>query len=314
MSTDIQHNSVMPVQDTAVVPVLGLIETVWRRRKMVGIVTAGTLVCALILLLIMPPSYDARMVVAPVAMQRNSESKLGGLMSLTSAFGVHLNSGNDDFEKFRLLLTSSIVAKRLERAHKNDVLGELFPGQWNAARDSWMEPEGLRSIIGRGLRIMFGLPGWVPPNADSVAMLLKRRVHVNTVPESDLLEITFSSRNPKFARNLLLWLYQGADEQLRDTTLTSAQQELKYVNQKLKTVTVVEDREALVSVVFQLEQKIIMAHATDAYAAMVIDGPSVSNLPDSPKPIWFIVFGILFGLMFGAVGAVMAEAVTARRG
>lgn len=313
MSSNIQSHSVRSEQDTAVVPVLGMIETVWRRRKLVSLVAAVTLICSLLLLVIMPPSYDARMVVAPVAMQHGSASKLGGLMSLTSALGVHLNSGNDDFEKFRLLLTSSIVAKRLEQTHKNQVLSEMFPGEWNRAQERWTEPEGLRPVIGRDLRTIFGLPGWVPPNADSLAKLLKKRVHVNTVPESDLLEVTFSSRDPRFARSLLLWLYQGADEQLRDATLAAAKQELAYINQKLKTVTVVEDREALVGVLFQLEQKIMMAHATGAYAAMVIDGPSVSNLPDSPKPVWFIVFGILFGLMFGSITAVLLEAISARR-
>lgn len=308
MISHTKSHSTVSEPDTAVVPVLSMIETVWRRRKMVSVVMALTLICSLLLLLIMPPAYDARMVVAPVAMQHGA-SKLGGLMSLTSAFGVHLNSGNDDFEKFRLLLTSSIVAKRLEQAHKNQVLSKMFPGQWSRAQERWIEPEGLRPVVGRALRTMFGLPGWVPPNADSLAELLKKRVHVNTVPESDLLEVTFSSRDPQFARNLLLWLYEGADEQLRDSALAASQQELAYINQKLKTVTVVQDREALVGVLFQLEQKIMMAHATGAYAAMVVDGPSVSNLPNSPKPVWFIVFGVLFGLMFGSIAAVIADAI-----
>jgi capsular polysaccharide biosynthesis protein len=302
-----------PAQYKEVVPVFHLISTLWRRRRLVGAVTGATLVASLLLLLILPPSYDARMVVAPVATQHNLSSKLGGLSSLTSVLGVHLGGNNDNFEKFRLLLTSSIVAKRLEERHRNAVLSAMFPNEWDVAAGRWVEPDGLRATVGRDLRLIFGLPGWAPPNANSMAMWLKKRVHVNSVPESDLIEVTFSDRNPQFARNLLFWLYDEADEQLRDAALASAKQELSYVNGKLKTETVLEDRKALVAVLFQLEQKIMMAHATRDYAAMLVDGPSVSNLPDSPKPIWFIVFGILFGLMFGSVAAVVADAIAAWR-
>ncbi len=313
MITQTHSQTAESAQYTEVVPVFGLISTVWHRRRLVSIVTGLTLIASLLLLLILPPSYDARMVVAPVAAKHNLSTKLGGLSSLTSALGVNLSGSNDNFEKFRLLLTSSIVARRLEQQHRNEVLSAMFPNQWDSASGRWVEPDGLRATVGRDLRLVFGLPGWAPPNANSMAMWLKKRVHVNSVPESDLIEVTFSGRNPRFARNLLAWLYSAADEQLRDATLASAKQELTYVNRKLKEETVLEDREALVGVLFQLEQKIIMAHATGAYAAMLVDGPSVSNLPDSPKPIWFIVFGILFGLMFGSITAVIADASKARR-
>jgi uncharacterized protein involved in exopolysaccharide biosynthesis len=313
MSTQIRSEIADLEPSTAVVPVLGLVGTVWRRRWLVALITGVTLAASLVLVAIMPPSYDARMVVAPVMTQQNLASKLGGLTSLGSAIGINLNGANDEFEKFQLLLTSSIVAARLEQQHGNQVLTAMFPGQWNTATEQWVEPEGPRAVVGRGLRSLFGLPGWAPPTANSLAKLLKRRVHVNRVPETDLLEVTFADRNPEFARDLLLWLYTAADGQLRDATLASARQERTYVNRKLKTETVVEDRQALVEVLFQLEQKIMMAHATGSYAAIVVDGPSVSDLPDSPKPAWFIVFGILFGLMFGTTAAVIADAVKSRR-
>jgi hypothetical protein len=313
MSTQIRSGSGDLGPSTPAVPVLELIGTVSRRRWLVVIVTGVTLVASLILVAILPPSYDARMVVAPVIAQQDMASKLGGLASLGSVMGLNLNGANDEFEKFQLLLTSSIVAERLEQQHGNQVLKAMFPGEWNAATEQWEEPEGLRAVIGRDLRTVFGLPGWLPPTANSLATLLKRRVHVDKVPESDLLEVTFSDRNPEFARDLLLWLYTEADEQLRDATLASASQERTYVNQRLKTEIVVEDREALAGILFQLEQKIMMAHVTGQYAATVVDGPSVSNLPDSPRPAWFIVFGTLFGLMFGITAAVAAEAINSRR-
>lgn len=293
-------------QSTALVPVLGLISAVWRRRLLVAIVTALTLIASLLLLMMMPPSYDASMVLAPAATEHNSASSLGGLASLGAAVGLNV-SGNDDFEKFQLLMTSSIVAKKLEQQHENEVLSAMFPGQWSTATEHWEEPAGLRASIGRDLRTVFGLPGWVPPTDNSLANLLKRRVHVNRVPESDLVEVTFSDRDPQFARNLLFWLYIEADEQLRDAMLASALQQRDYVNQRLKSETVLEDRDALGAVLFQLEQKIMMGHAAGAYAAIVVDGPSVSNLPDSPKPVWFIVFGILFGFMFGTIASVVTE-------
>lgn len=300
-------------QSMPVVPVLALISAVWRRRWWVAIVTALTLIASLLLVAVMPPSYDARMVLAPASTQSNLGSSARGLASLGAVVGINMSSGNDDFEKFQLLMTSSIVAAKLEQGHANQVLSTMFPGQWSPATNRWQEPSGLRAAIGRGLRTVFGLPGWVPPTADTLAEQLKRRVHVNAVPESDLVEVTISDRNPQFACSLLLWLYTAADDQLRDVTLSSALQERAYVDQRLKTETVLEDRDALGAVLLQLEQKIMMAHATGAYAAIVVDGPSASNLPDSPKPAWFIVFGILFGLMFGTTAAVAVDAVKAHR-
>lgn len=314
MVTQVRNDIVDLGPSTAVVPLVGLIGTVWRRRWLVGIVTAVTLVVSLLLLVIMPPSYDGRMVIAPViAEQNNLASKLGGLASLSSAIGLNLNGANDEFEKFQLLLTSSIVAQRLEQYHGDQVRRALFPDQWDAATGRWHEPGGPRAVIGRTLRQVFGLPSWVPPTANALAKVLARRVHVNRVPESDLIEVTFSDRNPQFAHDLLLWLYSAADRELRDATLASAGTERDYVNEKLKTETEVEDRQALVEVLFQLEQKIMMAHAAGSYAAMLVDGPSVSDMPDSPKPAWFIVFGVLFGLMFGVTAAVVVNAIKSRR-
>lgn len=313
MRTQVPGETVGLEQSTAAVPVVGLISAAWRRRWLVVIVTGLTLVASFILLIILPPSYDARMVVAPTSPQRNLGSQLGGLGSLGAAMGINLSGGNDDFEKFQLLMTSSIVADELERKHKNPVLSAMFRHQWNAADGRWEEPTGLVPAVGRGLRRIVGLPGWVPPTANSLADLLKRRVHVNKMPETDLVEVTFADRDPEFAHDLLLWLYSEADERLRDATLASAEQERTYVNERLKTEAVVEDRNALGAVLFQLEQKIMMTHAAGAYAAIVVDGPSVSNLPDSPKPAWFIVFGILFGLMFGTTGAVVTDVLASRR-
>lgn len=312
MNTEINPQSPNPAASAPVLPLVGLIQTVLRRWKLVSIVTGLTLSVSLLLLSLTPPAYDARMVVAPAGngAANMATSKLGGLASVASAMGANLSpleGRSDEFEKFRLLLTSSIVAASVERDHRKPVLSMMFDGEWNAASGRWVRPSGPISLVKQGLDILFGLPSWAPPNAETLAAKLKKNVHINRVPESDLIELTFASRDPDFARNLLGWLYVEADRRLRKTALAQSRQELNYVNRKLQTVTVQEDRAALTQLVFQLEQKIMLTQSNQPYAAMVVDGPTVPNLPDSPKPVWFIVFGILFGIMLGSITAVVVD-------
>jgi uncharacterized protein involved in exopolysaccharide biosynthesis len=270
-----------------------------RGRSLILIMTIGCLVLAGVVALVLPRSYDARVMVAPVVRSNDNPSSQQLRNLAASVTGITLANPRDNanFDNFQHMLTSVSVAERLESDHR--VLQTIYRREWNSAAKSWVPPQGIASKLKRIVLRWFGLPGWAPPSPVRLADDLSRELRIVSDPRSEIITISYSNKDPIFAGQLVNWVCQEADRLIKEREQISTQQQIAYIDNKLRAVTIEEHRRALTQLLLELERKGIMTAIDQPYAARVIDGPRVPDLPDSPKPFLNMGIGALAGFMLG---------------
>lgn len=265
---------------------------------------AGGLVLAFVYLRLVSPVYTASALVVPVASQ---ESPLARYAQFSSLAGSNIGSSGavTNYDRYREILKSVVLAERLEAQHS--MLPKVFPGEWNAAEQQWQPPSGIVSTLRRAIREIAGLPAWAPPSAKRLAEYLDRNIKVRDLNVSPVVSISMSHKDPAFAVRFLQLALVEADELIRQKEREQVSENVAYVRAKLSEIAVQEYRRALVEVLSNLEQRAMLAESEAAFAAEILDPPTVSELPTKPNPEMTLALFLVVSSVIGIAGAMFIE-------
>ncbi len=246
------------------------------------------------------PVYTARMVIAPAG--EAGGGMMGGLsqyLDLASLAGIDLPSEQtlSGFDQFSELVTSVTVAERLKE--KYGVLEIVFEESWDAQNKRWQAPQGIAgAVIGR-VRTFFGLPAWTPPSSKALAEYLKEELRLTPVGATAMHVLAFDHKDPQFAVQFLRWIHREDDELIREQAQERTSRQLAYIESKLATVTVAEQRLSLVELLSAQEKRMMMITVDLPFAARIIEPPVASEAPTFPKPFLALALAIAGGLFVG---------------
>ena len=94
----------------------------------------------------------------------------------------------------------------------------------------------------------------------------------------------------------------AADRHLKTVTLARASEFARYLDARLATVVVAEHRVALTSMLSDQENQIMLASSNSPYAADLVEAPTSSLAPTSPRAIIVLVASLLFNLILERLG------------
>ena len=254
----------------------------------------------------MVPMYVASLQVAPVQSSGNDlGSRLGGLSSLASMAGVNLPQGEGG-NLYRLYLAGVYSRSTAEALSKRtDIMSELYAGEWDPATQTWHEPPAsLQGNVIWGVKAVLGLRQypWQPPDGARLQEYIGRFVAVDQDPKKPVATISYNSSNPEFAVRFLGALHRVIDDQLRARSIVRSQQYIKYLTDRLPTVTNAEHREAVADILSNQEKMMMMTSAAGAYAAEPFGPPSAGGKPASPVSskilMAFMAVGGVLGILF----------------
>lgn len=236
----------------------------------------------------LPAKYSVTMTVAPPlssvgssSLSQSSKQGLLGVAGLLSKIGLSGDS-MDPFTLFNTLIYSHDVASRI--AQRPGMLQLLFPDEWDDKTGGWHEPSNLVSVVQRAGRTLVRLPSWKAPDANRLADLILKKVDVTQNASDGTATIEFDHQDPKVAAALLNALFQETNALIKTSVQKRSVEERRYIIERLRGVTGVENREALLTVLSTLEQDIMLTSGNLPYAADKIDGPWVSTQPAFPNP------------------------------
>jgi hypothetical protein len=239
---------------------------------------------------------------------------LGGLSALSGIAGMLGMSGQGDFDAFNALIGSDTLAREMAARHP-DLLPTLFPGQWDAKTHSWVH-RGVMAGVKDGVRTILGLPAWKPPGVEELRLYTEHNVTVGSDFKTKLLTISYSDKNPVFARDFIRWIYTDADRLVRDSARDRARARIAYLESVLPTVTLSETRQSFTELLTTEQQRMMMVQADQYFTVVVIKPPLVASEPSSPVPIeiiaGFAAAGAVLGGLWGLFGMPLF-AVGARR-
>lgn len=245
--------------------------------------------------------FTSRLVVT--ATDEDEASKgMGQFSSLASMAGISLqSSGEGGFLKYESVLISIESMERLLE-QKPEYLKEVFKAEWDESSEKWSRPGGVKNSIKGLLRPILSLPGWTEPSAERLERSLKGQISVKKNLDTGFLTIMYEHPNSEFASRLLMDIHRNADELIRERERTRARQRLEYLAVALGKTTVANQREVLIHLLSDEQQKMMMIESDDAYIAEIIHHPVASRIVSSPKPISSLMLAILFGIVVGAIG------------
>ena len=288
-----------------------LLHFAWGRRLWV-LAFVGAAVCLGVLYVAtVRPTYETRMVLAPV----ERESPVGSLARLAeSVAGIDLlQSKGNRFMLFAARLTSLEVADRMEKnhhfVHRLQKAGLYVDGVWHEQSKSWLPPA--RRSLSRALRnAIYGLLGlptdWVPPSGATLQKFLEDELKISRNRESGLLTVVLNHPDPVLSRELLAALYIETESVFRDEERRNARVQIEYIEEQLKTTTIVETRQALAQTLQRLVGIEVMSGVGVPFVASLFEAPRSSVYPTRPKPLLVMILAALFGGVFG-VAATMTH-------
>lgn len=255
--------------------------------------------------------YTATLQLVPT--EQASPALSRNLSGLASLAGVGLPKAQ--VSQFSLLLETlrgRDVAAIL--THNAPLMHVVFANDWNVTERRWQQHDSVARPFKDDIKALLGVPveAWHPPGAADLQEFLGRKVGIDEDVKKSVATISFSDPDPRFAAHLLDVLVGAADERLRQRALIRSGEYIAYIQQKLPTITIAEQRDALFTALSEQEKQRMMASATLPFAADPIGSAAPSLHPTFPPPWIVLALGTAAGLFAGILLALITNARRAR--
>ena len=284
---------------------LDLIAPVFRYRWMLLLGALAGLLLAVGVEIVSTSRYTATVVLAPAANRTEMPQLKGGLAALSGLAGGKLGGGNvSSMDRFGFLLTSTrLTAYQIAN---RQILRVLFPERWDATLGRWKEPSGLMQTVAGGIKTLFGIPAWLPPDEFAVAKLYERSLAQGKVGDTELVRLSYTDKDAARAERVLRWIVADANEIVRADAALRARQQSVYLREQLRTSTIQDYRDALLALLSQEEQTLMLSSSQLPFAADTVEGGATSLIPTSKRPVTSAIAGTLVGLVLAYLVALVA--------
>jgi LPS O-antigen subunit length determinant protein (WzzB/FepE family) len=283
----------------------------WRFAWLYVALLALALVVALAYYICAPRQYTAFAVLGPVTSATPSSSSLVG--SAVAMLGNKLSGGADAeqmFTEYSQLLTSTRLSQAL--IDKHDILKAVFRDQWDGTQKRWKigPVRGLKNWLSD----ILGTYPKTSPDADDLDRYFDKHLNIEQVSPitsssllstSSMIRVSFEFNDPYAAGKILGEILNEADSILRSDQKRDVDARIKHVENILPTITVADQRQALITVLSNQFETQTLIQSDKRYSSVLIDVPHASLTPTSPKLIQVMILTALLALLI-ATGLILS--------
>lgn len=290
------------------VPIGLIVPALWHARGFIFTFTLFGALLGILAWLIIPQSYTANAIIAPAPQDASSLSSFSGLgAKLGSLAGIKLGGASDEeFSKYMQLITSTRLAAKLEGKHGFTRM--LFCG-YDGKNKKWVDPS-TSCRIRNFIKQLVGLPAWQPPSASDLADYIKRRIDVSDLEGGGLLKgstgsieaISYSSKDPEFAKQFLNAVLTEADILARQDRLSDTRNRVAYLTHAIDSANEIYLKENLGQILQSQQSNMMVLQSDKFYAIDVIDPVALDPHP-TPRIVPVVATGVFLGLLSGVIGA-----------
>ena len=273
----------------------------WRNR---WIALASAAICAIgaaVASWIATPQYTAAVALLPVAGESGSMglgslgSAVSQLSGLASLAGVRLGGAEGAKTEALATLQSEVLTDTYVQQH--DLLPVLFPNEWDARTKQWKtrDPEKIPTL-------------W------KANQLFKGRIrNVDDDPKTGLITLSIRWKDPAVAAQWANGLVKLTNDYLRQKSIDEAERSITYLKQEITRTNIVEVKNAIYMLMEEEIKKEMLARGRDEFALRVVDPAVPPERKSYPKPLLWIIGGVIAGIFFGFLGCVVRETLVDER-
>jgi uncharacterized protein involved in exopolysaccharide biosynthesis len=255
------------------------------QRKLIGLITAGTTLIALVIAFVLPPVYRAEVLLAPV-----TEEKSEGLGALAGQFGdlaalagVNLGTRKDKTAEYVAALKSRALSVSFIK--EANVMPVLYSGKWDEEKRAWKNP------------------GDAPTEWKTFELWDKDIRSVTQDKRTGLVTLAIEWEDPALAAKWANALVSHVNARLRAEAVDEADRSIAYLEKQLAQTSSVEVQQAIYRLIESQTKKKMIASTRAEYAFTTIDPAVMPERRVSPQRLLLTVVGLMFGVVFGAFAA-----------
>ncbi len=244
------------------------------------------------------PLYLASVEVLPAEGDGGGSGGGGGAIGMLASLAGGGGGSVPKFTQFQIAIGSVGVAQMLD--DKYDMVCVMYRGRCDRKTHTWRPRTGFDAAVAAFLARVAGLPDPNGPNTVvDLAQYNFSGIAITKDKTSGLVTLSYYNRDPKFASDYLLKVLDTTNNYVREQDRATARNMVDYVAHRVATNTNVEQRTALDSLLLQQERRLMMTEVSAPYAAIILDGPTVTPVNTVLQTI------LLNGILFMALGMVI---------
>jgi uncharacterized protein involved in exopolysaccharide biosynthesis len=258
---------------------LSVLARSWKTLLLVTLLAAGI---AAAVALLLPPTFRAEALIAPVAQNEfggGLRSQLGGLAALA---GIDLGSNGSRREESIATLASKGFAR--DFILKENLMPILYPKLWDPQRSSWRADKK------------------APTVEDAVKKFTTDVLTVSDDRKSGLVSVTIEWRSPEETARWANKLVDMVNARLSAEATRNAQRAIDYLDKEMDKTNAVELRQSISKLIEQQVNNAMLASVQREYAFRFIDAAVQPELRARPKRAAMTVVGAVLGLFCGVIG------------
>jgi uncharacterized protein involved in exopolysaccharide biosynthesis len=262
--------------------------------------TAIALVLAGLAILLIEPTYEVEVLLAPTSEDSDTgiAGAIGGqLGGLASFAGLDMGSGSFRTDQAVALLRSrALTGKFIE---ENGLMPILFPDEWDDDSGSWIA-EGTNDS---------------PPTLWMGIKTFEDLRMVTQDAQTGLVTLTITWTDPEQAAAWVSGLTAMVNAEMRSRAIEEATKSIAFLEEALKETNVLQLKQAVYGLIERQLNTLMMADVREQYVFKVLGPPIVPDLddPTSPRPLLVFGLGAVAGLMLGVLLALSMDSIAQAR-
>lgn len=190
-----------------------IIKKLYRNRKLISIITGIFMVIGLVYALCATPIYKATLTMYPAA---GESSKIGGLMSMASSFGMSVGAANKETYNIEDVIKSRTIAK------------EVVLHKWNT--NKFTQPVTLLGFLGKEIK------------DTSVAIYsaidsYNNMVSIDKNKETGLIKLSIESEDPLLSAEIANYLGIAVTKYVQESQGVKSKRNIVHICKRLKEVS-----------------------------------------------------------------------------
>jgi hypothetical protein len=236
-----------------------------------------------------PKNYTASAIIMPIVADKPDQRLLGNDSAQGSVGSLLFGQKAvpPEFDRFMQTLASTSLAQRL--LQNPEFVQALFVSEWNPDSKGWQQPPGTLSLIRASMAKVFGLPPYSPPNVDRIQKAIDDRVKMKAGVASNSQVLTYDDRDPQRALYVLRTVIAENDMINREQIADQISGLIGRINAMLSTTTDLTMRDSLIPLLVEQRRRQLAVQGDVPFAIDVIDPPTVSVDPTSPRPALVLI-------------------------
>lgn len=260
------------------------------RWLIIAVTTIATLLAGIVAL-IMPPQYEATVLVSAVS---KNDNPLGSLNSLASRFsglaslaGISM-AGNTEHSESLAILESRALTEGYITAQ--NLLPVLFKSKWDSEKKQWKDtrPDKIPTLWEANKRF-------------------DEKIRSVTETKNGLISLTITWSDRRLAAKWANDLVRETNEYLRAKALAESERNITYLRDLISKTDLVAVRDAISTILENEINKEMLARGTDEYALKVLDPAVPPDRQELMRKV-SVVLGAALGGLFLSVLFVLLRA------